>query len=201
MDIELNDLHRDMLSEVCNMAMSQATYTTSQLRGQGREATFDLPDIEVMSKRDFITGVGLEYKNGLIVQQVYSGALDGALLMCFSKDSERKISKIYFNTDKEIEEVEGIEVATICEIGNIFMNSFITHLRRFLNVSIQTDLPRMFFTGNYPEMLTSEMEQILILRSIFRVEDIHIEGKICMCMSDHMYERLLSKIGKCLGVL
>ncbi len=201
MEKEFNDLHRDMLSEICNLSMSEATFVTSQLRGKGQEAEFNLPDIEVLDKKDFIQGAELDYKTGLIVAQSFSGDLKGELFMCFSELTEKKIAKLYLETNKPIEEIDRIEVSTIAEIGNIFMNSFIVYLRRFLGESIHSDLPRVLFWENYSELFSREIEDILLVRTIFNADGISIEGKFGIGMSKDNFQNLLAKLNKILGVL
>ena len=187
----------DMLAEVFNMGMGQSANAISALSGVEHEVFFGVPDVDLMSREEFLGLFCKDSYTGMIVQE-YHGELEGKALMFYPELSGKELARVLIGSDLPADQIEVLESDALTEVGNIFINSSIACLGNFLDTDISTEIPQIVYNTNIVSDFFWEDDQIIHLNAPFEIEHLGIKGMVTFVVDNGTTKRLLEVIDKLL---
>lgn len=187
----------DILAEVFNMGMGQSANAISALSGVEHEVFFGVPDVDLLTREEFLNLFSKDTYTGMIVQNYY-GELEGKALMFYPELSGKELARILIGSDLPADQIEVLESDALTEVGNIFINSSLACLGNFLDTDISTEIPQIVYNTNLVSDFFWKDNQIIHLNAPFQIEHLDISGMITFVVDNGTTKRLLEVIDKLL---
>lgn len=193
----LSEDHTDMLAEIFNMGMGRSLGALSNITGKDHEITFSTPKVEVIGKDDFFIKVN-EFKRMAMIAQDYKGEIRGTAIFYLPTAAGKELARLLIGTEISIDQIEKLESDALIEIGNIFINSSISCLANFLNISIETKVPEMIFPDRILSWLKGS-DEIIHLNAKFNIAHLKLEGQVAFVLDNESIKKLIQIIDTYLG--
>lgn len=187
----------DILAEVFNMGMGQSANAISALSGVEHEVLFGVPDVDLLTREEFLALFSKDSYTGMIVQN-YHGELEGKALMFYPELSGKELARVLIGSDLPADQIEILESDALTEVGNIFINSSLACLGNFLDTDISTEIPQIVYNTNLVSDFFWEDNEIIHLNAPFEIEHLGISGMITFIVDNGTTKRLLEVIDKLL---
>ena len=135
-----NELHRDIIGEMMNIAAGQAAALLNEMTGE--EIALSVPTVSFPTRTEVASILESELDERLaIVTQQLTGVLEGiAAMMIVDHDSKALVS-IMIDPELPIDDVNELEAEAISELGNIVLNTTMGVLAESLDQEIIIGLP------------------------------------------------------------
>ena len=135
---------------------------------------------------------------GVYIAQDFQGIIKGRTILCYTKEcSISLLNAMYENI--QIEAISESGIATLNEIGNIIMVSYISAISNFINDKINFDLPEttVEISEKYFENLINELksyEKAIVIKNIMKIKDKDIKGYMFVLLSFKDFETVVQKL-------
>ena len=148
--MEFSDFDRDILQEICNMGVSHAANSLSQMAG--RKISISVPSLEALPPPDVYDKFGGKDAPvvGILVET--EGDAKMLLFLIFSRENARGLVKIMMGTEPAGDEFTEMELSAIQEAGNILGSHFTSTLADFLELDLKHKPPELI-DGTVGEVL------------------------------------------------
>lgn len=149
-DTPLDELERDALTELVNIAVSRAA---SSLRTMvGKLVGLDVPSIEILPRQEAARFVALENGDQLTgVGQHFDGGFSGRAMLILQEQSARHLSGMVLGNAGLVDDDGDLADEALAETGNVMLNACIGSIANMLKSSLQVGLPEMI-SGNASEL-------------------------------------------------
>ncbi|RDJ20856.1 chemotaxis protein CheX [Bosea caraganae] len=184
-NISLDELERDALTEVVNIGVSRAA---SSLRKMvGRQVLLSVPSVEIVTQAAAAALIGQRESEDLVaVKQEFEGAFSGRALLIFPETKSRELARAVMGDEASAEQVSELESEALAETGNVILNNCLGTMANMLKQSLKMSLPEIIRgTGERLFSETGEPDEgalVLFLYINFSVQDRNIRGYIAMLM-------------------
>ncbi|TCR65688.1 chemotaxis protein CheX [Bosea sp. BK604] len=184
-NISLDELERDALTEVVNIGVSRAA---SSLRKMvGRQVLLSVPSVEIVTQAAAASLIGQRESEDLVaVKQDFEGAFSGRALLIFPETKSLELARAVMGDEASAEHVLELESEALAETGNVILNNCLGTMANMLKQSLKMSLPEII-RGSGEQLFahaedTDEGALVLFLYINFSVQDRNIRGYIAMLM-------------------
>ncbi|MDB5524738.1 MAG: chemotaxis protein CheX [Rhizobium sp.] len=184
-DISLDELERDALTELVNIGVSRAAAGLRKM--VSKQVLLSVPAVEVVTRRTAAALIGQrEAENLIAVQQEFEGVFSGRALLIFPESNGRHLVRAILGDEVQDADIAEMELEALAETGNIILNGCLGTMANMLQQSLKMSLPDVR-RGNSDmlfEVLVTPVEDsfVLFLYINFSVRDHDIRGYIAMIM-------------------
>jgi chemotaxis protein CheC len=139
--VHLNQLERDALAELLNMAMGEAAASLNQLTGE--EIQLSVPSIEFVPAHEFGEKLSARVDGPVsVVSQNVEGPFSGAAVLIFSEKNSLELVRLILDPDVDLDEMTDTEQDAFVEIGNIIIGASVSTLGNLLGYEVRSSLPK-----------------------------------------------------------
>lgn len=184
LDITLDELERDALTEVVNIGVSRAAASLRKM--VGRQVQLSVPAVEIVTHKAAAALIGQRESEDLVaVRQDFEGAFSGRALLIFPETKSMELVRAVAGEDLSPEDLSELEGEALAETGNVILNNCLGTMANMLQRSLRMSLPEVqrgtgeeLFSaaGGGPDGL------VLFLYINFSVRERNIRGYIAMLM-------------------
>lgn len=203
--IELDELQRDMLSELFNLGMGSAASALSEMVSE--EVLLSVPEIKFMKKSELAKMLAAESGDHISgVSQNFHGMLLGKALLTFPTQKSLELVRLLLQDTVPIENLTEFEEEALLEVGNIIINAGLSSLADIFEDEITSDLP-IFNSGSSNDVINSAdnnanyQEAVLYLQVDFSIELQNIKGYVVYLLNVESMENLATSIDKYIAKL
>jgi len=184
-DVTLDELERDALTELVNIGVSRAAASLRKM--VGKQVLLSVPSVEVVTQSAAAALIGQRESDDLVaIRQEFAGAFSGKALLIFPEENSLELVRAIVGDEVDASDVVSLKDEALAETGNVILNGCLGTIANMLNQSLQMSLPRVLYgdgkvlfdvnTGMASEGL------VLFLYINFSVKDRNIRGYIAMIM-------------------
>lgn len=194
---EFSEDHLDILRELMNIAMGNATASIADLLqafGKMHIPQIMIRDMEGL--HEYIRTTIPEKQRSFVTKQLFGGMFSGEFLFVISEDSAMNLGHHLYDVE---EPSEGDIFDAVIELTNILSATIISRLTEELNTKVQFFVPSTeMIEGNgliSPEDLLN-YHRIIIISTQMEFEHQNISGHIFILTKDEMIGRLKELIDR-----
>ena len=182
---QLDDIERDALSELLNMAMGQAASSLSELAGH--EVIMSVPDVELIPRDTYLESIQDDSDNPLVsVSEGFAGDFSGDAVLIFFVDKSMNLVRALMEEYPSDEDLTELEEEVLIEVGNILLNACISTIANLIGQEFKTELP-YFSKGTLEQVIpgsgSEDDMQILLARIAFNLKDRDIIGQLVLTLT------------------
>jgi chemotaxis protein CheC len=185
-DLNLDDLERDALTEVVNIGVSRAAASLRKM--VGRQVLLSVPAVEIVTRRAAASLIGQRESEDLVaIHQDFQGAFSGRALLIFPETKSMELVRSVLGEDVGPEDLPELESEALAETGNVILNNCLGTMANMLQQSLKMSLPSVM-RGNGEQIFSrpdgngEDVALVLFLYINFTIQDRNIRGYIAMLM-------------------
>jgi len=198
----IHEIENDIIQEAINIGIGEAASVLSELLNA--RVTIRIPEIRVCNIADiplYINGKAQEM--GMFISQDFHGTLEGKAILTYSKKCSLSLINAIFREKREVLSLSNTDIASLQEIGNIIIVSFLAAISNVIEGMMTFSLPLVTvnLAGNYLNIMIKEMEKfekciLFVNEMIIREQGIHGYIFVLLTFNDIciITERLKSKL-------
>ncbi len=142
LDITLDELERDALTELVNIGVSRAAGGLRKMVGE--QVLLSVPSVEVVSRTAATALIREREGEALVaVRQDFSGVFSGRALLIFPQTTSLSLVRAVTGGVLSEAEVNDIEDEALAETGNIVLNGCLATMANMLRQPIAMSLPEV----------------------------------------------------------
>ena len=189
----LNDVERDALAEIANVAMGRAATSLRQL--VHNEVVLTVPSIEILLDSAAARVISRPDQSHLIaVHEDFRGLFSGRALLIFPETNSLELVRAIVGREMPLDEVAELEIEAIQETGNIVLNSWISTLANLLKHNLIMSVPQVIRGDGTAIFQTSQEKFVLFLHINFAIRETTISGYLALLMDLPSMEALRALI-------
>ena len=177
----LNDVQRDAVTEIINIAIGQAASALSQLVED--EVRLSVPLVHFLTPDQ--AGVRLDEETGggesVAVRQTFQGRFNGDILLIFPERRSLHLVRQMLGDDLPVDQLTELEQEALMEVGNIILNACLGSLANQLGMGVESSLPcyirgrgrHILDNGDHRRHNDSEMVMFLHVDFSVKTKDVH----------------------------
>jgi chemotaxis protein CheC len=183
--VVLTELQLDALTELVNLAVSQAAKSLAEMVRQ--EVTLSVPKVEIVTRERAIrTMSARRWTNLIAVHQMFEGDIEGRALLIFPEERSLELVRAVVGGELSLEEIVELEHEALAETGNVILNGCLATIANMLERSLKISLPEVLRGATSDvfglEPPPRDAGSVLFICINFRLRDRNIEGYIAMLM-------------------
>lgn len=177
----LDEVQRDAVTEIINIAIGQAANALSQLVED--EVRLSVPLVHFLTPERAATRLDEETGGGesVAVRQSFNGPFAGDILLIFPERRSLHLVRQMLGDDLPVDQLTELEQEALMEVGNIILNACLGSLANQLGMGVESSLPsyvrgrgrRILENGERPDAAPSEMVMFLHVDFSVRAKDVH----------------------------
>lgn len=184
-DVTLDDLERDALTELVNIGVSRAAASLRKM--VGKQVLLSVPSVEVVTQSAAAALIAQRESDELVaIKQEFAGAFSGKALLIFPEENSLELVRAIVGDEVVAADVISLKEEALSETGNVILNGCLGTIANMLNQSLQMSLPRVLYGDGKvlfdvnAGVVTEGL--VLFLYINFSVKDRNIRGYIAMIM-------------------
>lgn len=198
--IVLNNYEKDILSEIGNMCVGNATTALAQILGKRIE--IEMPSVRVISIDKLHVYVHVEPEEPIlgIHMQILGGAKGNALMIFPRADAYKLVDVLIGPFPQEMGSLTEIGISALKEVGNIVVSSYLSALSAFTGISsfpstvtlssgAIKSLLHLAFTGMKPE----DCKETILVEAMFKEKRRNLEGSFFIVFDAGSIHMILKK--------
>lgn len=196
--LDLNDLQKDALKEVGNIAAGHAATALSQLLNT--KVHLSEPRIDILMFRELATRVGYEDRLVAALHMYIRGDAPGQIVLLFDRDqSTQFVSTFIRRIIGDIQIFDSIADSTLKEIGNIIAGSYLSAINNLTGRNVLPSVPSLSY-GTVQSAFRSLMsivpdQNVLLIESAFLDKQRAVAGQLILIPETGSLIPLLSVFG------
>lgn len=196
----LNDMHLDVLKEICNIGSGNAALSISQMFGVS--LGIDIPGIDIIDINHAVLKLGGAeiVRAGLLLP--VSEDLNGMLMFLFTHEFAGILLKSIMGTElNSFEEIDEMGLSMMNEVSNIAAASFINSIAEMTDMKINLAPPSstIDMVGaimNVPAVYYANIsDKILLMENRFDCGGVKANANVLLLLEIDSLERLMQKLG------
>ncbi len=187
--VPLDDLERDALSELSNIAMAKAASSLRQMIQS--EVLLAVPSVEILTGGAAAQLVAKPDNPKLVaVRQDFAGAFSGRALLIFPERNSLELVRAVVGRQLPLDDIVDLEDEALAETGNIILNSWVATIANLLKSALKMSLP-IVIRGDSQHMFESATSTyVLFLHIKFDIRHKEIRGYVALLMDIPSLEEL-----------
>jgi chemotaxis protein CheC len=183
-DLGLDELEVDALTELVNLGVSRAAVSLRDLVGE--QVHLSVPSLSVLSKPEAAASIrGPEGRHLIAVRQAFEGEFSGRALLIFPEANSLELVRAVAGAHLSLEDIAELEHEALAEIGNIILNGCMGTIGNLLRRNLVMSLPEIlrgqgldFFDLSNPPA----EDVVLFIRINFTLRGREISGYVALVM-------------------
>ncbi|MEW6109881.1 MAG: chemotaxis protein CheC [Nitrospirota bacterium] len=186
----------DALKELINIGVGRAAGVLSEM--VSCHISLQVPFIKILSPAEIkIEMEELGRHRVSAVRLGFKGPFSGSAALVFPPDSALKLVTVLTGEEPGTLELDSVRVGTLSEVGNIVINGVMGSISNVLKQSINYSLPN-YMEDNIDNLLALDETEpgatVILARTRFTIEKLHIEGDIILIFEVGSFDALLAAI-------
>ncbi|MBY0204118.1 chemotaxis protein CheC [Paenibacillus polysaccharolyticus] len=206
----LNELQKDLLTELVNVYVGQAANMLSEI--VDKHIVLNIPEVDLISIKEvdpedrrynILFAEGHLFRSSL----QFGYQFQGKAFLMFPAEQAKVLANMCLgelteNVDANDCLLMDTDLDVLQEISNVLLNAIIGEFGNFLEIKLEYVLPDielLHVTRTDPQILLQNEVYILVLHTSFLLADTDIKGIIVIALSMDSISSLLDKINALLG--
>ncbi len=137
----VNDIERDAVTELLNVAIGRAAASLSQLVED--QVHLSVPFVDFLTPDDACKRLTHETKgcDSVAVRQQFSGEFYGNILLIFPESRSLDLVRGMLGDEVPLDQLTELEQEALLEVGNIILNACLGSLANQLDLPVESSLP------------------------------------------------------------
>jgi len=194
--MDLDDLQLDILREVSNIGVGNASIALSKMMGS--KIDLSIPTINILQLNKVIELVGEGDRHIAGIHFKILGDAHGNILMILPKISAFQLIGLLLK--KEIEastDLEEVDYSVLRETGNILTSAYLSAISKMLNISLFPSVPGLIIdtSKRVMQQIMTEMEHpegvSAILETRFKEKNSSVHGRIFLALDKDSIAKII----------
>jgi chemotaxis protein CheC len=183
-DLGLDELEVDALTELANIGVSRAALNLRELVGQ--EVILSVPSLAILTRVEAADLVSRNQPNHLVaVSQSFEGEFSGRALLIFPETNSLELVRAVATGHLSLEDIVDLDPEALAEIGNIILNGCVATIANLLQRNLTMSLPEII-RGTGADLFglakSAADDVVLFIRINFSIKGREISGYVAMVM-------------------
>ncbi|WP_225986401.1 chemotaxis protein CheC [Rufibacter sp. LB8] len=140
MELQVNELERDIIKEILNIGLARAADSFAAIAKD--RVLLKVPDLQLMEPEDLLKIVRAYESSHIIIQSDIKGELNGSTLMLFSDMHVQQLSNVCLGLQVDGKDpLSEMQESLLLEISNIITGALVTQLANILKANIYGSPP------------------------------------------------------------
>jgi chemotaxis protein CheC len=192
----LNPDQMDALTELVNIGVGRGASVLNTMLSS--HISLVSPSLRIIAAANLAQEMRAFSEEQLAVVRLgFKGSFAGSAELMFTASEAAKLITALTNEDPPTEDIDALRAGTLCEIGNVVLNSVMGSFSNILALRFSFAVPN-YAEGNYRHLwCLSDITKdsvILLARTHFRVEQFQTEGNINVFLQLPALDTLLAAI-------
>jgi len=195
--INISNEQIDILTELINIGMGRAAASLNELLDSF--ISLQIPRVWVFRVDSVPEELAKFGSNPLfIVRQDFQGPFSGKVALIFPPESASSLVSVLTGEEEGTADLDSVRAGTLCEIGNILINSVLGSICNVLECTVNFSLPN-YIESNIPTILEqviskSKEKIILMAKTCFTIEELKIEGHFLLLLDTESFDSLINAV-------
>ncbi|AVM72689.1 chemotaxis protein CheX [Magnetospirillum gryphiswaldense] len=207
----LNEVQRDAVTEIINIAIGQAASALSQLVED--EVRLSVPLVHFLTPDQAAIRLDEETGGGesVAVRQTFQGRFNGDIMLIFPERRSLHLVRQMLGDDLPLDQLTELEQEALMEVGNIILNACLGSLANQLGMGVESSLP-CYIRGRGGRILDTgdrsgtggDSEMVMFLHVDFAVKSKDVHGYLAFVMDitsahhfvDAVHAYVMAQIGE-----
>ncbi len=198
--IKLNAFEKDILGEIGNMCVGNATTALAQILGKRIE--LDMPNVMIVGTDKLHTILKVDPEEHIIGihMQILGGAKGNALMIFPKRDAYRLVDVLIGPFNQNIGSLTEIGISALKEVGNIVVSSYLSALSAFTGISafpstvtLSSGATRSLVNLAFVGMKQDSNDETILVDAVFRESKRNLDGKFFIIFDAGSMHAVLKK--------
>ncbi|MCC0635715.1 chemotaxis protein CheC [Clostridioides sp. ES-S-0001-02] len=197
---QLDNIHIDALREIGNIGSGNAITALASMINSKIEVL--IPMVKILEYNEATNLLGGPENKVVCILLDMKGDINGMFMFLLDESITKLMLNSLFNKDEAfLDEITGIEISAIKEIGNIMASSYVNAIASMLNMNISISVPDMCIDMvgavlNVPMIRFSDVgDKILFIENKFKNSDNYFISHILMIPEMDSLKDILVRLG------
>ncbi|MCC0656445.1 chemotaxis protein CheC [Clostridioides sp. ES-S-0123-01] len=197
---QLDNIHIDALREIGNIGSGNAITALASMINSKIEVL--IPMVKILEYNEATNLLGGPENKVVCILLDMKGDINGIFMFLLDESITKLMLNSLFNKDEAfLDEITGIEISAIKEIGNIMASSYVNAIASMLNMNISISVPDMCIDMvgavlNVPMIRFSDVgDKILFIENKFKNSDNYFISHILMIPEMDSLKDILVRLG------
>lgn len=199
-NLELNEIHIDVLKEIGNIGAGNAATSLSQMLS--KRIDMNVPEVSLLEYDDIIESIGGAENVVVGILVSFDGDINGVILFLLKKEFVHLIINSLLGTElHNFEEISEMEMSALSEIGNIMVSSYVNSISSLTNMKIDITVPSLNIdmSGALLDAVTAEFseaaDKVIFIKEKYFCQDETVYSHMLLLPSMSSLEILLKRFG------
>ncbi|OIQ98321.1 CheY-P phosphatase CheC [mine drainage metagenome] len=199
MSIALDDMERDVITELFNIGVGRAAAAFSTLTRE--TVTLSVPRIDIMESASAIQVMMADSVEPVVgIRQDFAGPLTGVAALIFPERKSLEIVQAAINDGFPLDDISELERETLLEIGNIILNSCLASISDILGTPSSASLPHLVYSDtenvvrDFSAATHPEDEIVLFLHIDFSISRLEASGYLLFVLGMEGAEKFIAAV-------
>jgi chemotaxis protein CheC len=194
--VDIKEEQLDTIRELFNIGVGRAAHTLSTMLNSFIQ--LEVPTVEIFSNPDYS-----ELKKSFNLDQVstvsmdYESSFSGSVFLMIPPESATVLVSALVNEEPGPISLDPVRAGTLCEVGNMIINSLMGSISNVLQETVNYSLPE--YTENTFEHILQEKSEndetsICIANTTMKIKELEINGNLIVIFKVGHLEKLLASI-------
>jgi len=194
--MNLTDEERDVLSELVNIGVGQASSTLNEMIGH--HIHLKVPRVKMIYEHELHEYMCDDGDGGMFssVNMSFQGDFDGRAMLVFPQKSANILVSSLLGEASD-DGMNELKSGTLVEVGNILINGVMGSMANMLGASLRYTVPD-YLECEALHLVKGESEDgmLLLAEASFVIDDLRVEGNVLLFFQVASFERLLACVAR-----
>jgi len=188
----------DIIRELINIGIGEAANALSQL--VNTRVIIRVPDVHILNVGDIQEYIKKEIKTlGVYISQDFKGVFNGKTILVYTKECSISLLNAIYGNQMTTSSLTESAIATLNEIGNIIMVSYISEISNMINGRLSFALPEVTVEISekyFRNLLTEigELDKAIVVKNEMRIKDTDIQGYMFVMLSFSDFKKVVDTL-------
>ena len=171
---QITEYHLDAIKEIFNIGVGRGAKVLSQLLESSIK--LQVPEIQIFEGKDLAQ---LRQKIGSDdlsnVKMNFNGSYDGTVALSFERETAKNIVGVLIEEEPSQVELDSVSTGTLCEVGNMIINSLMGSVTNILTGEVHYSLPEYTEESLEVALNMNKTEPIVVVvaDTLMTIEKLH----------------------------
>jgi len=196
--MQLTEDQIDALKELVNIGVGRAASVLNEIVNS--YIKLQIPFIKVLTPQELQQELKQRFDDDILsaVQLRFSGSFRGIAELVFPKESAKILVAIVTGETSGDQDLDGVKIGTLSEVGNIIINGVIGSISNVLRQQMNYGVPQ-YIEDKIENLLSGDIQSddaVLLAQTQFTIEDLRIIGDIILIFEVKSFDALLAAISQ-----
>ena len=194
--MNINNEQLDTIKELFNIGVGRAAQTLSTMLNSFIQ--LEVPTVEIFEDPDYSELENrLNLDNVSAVSMDYESSFSGSVFLMIPPESATVLVSALVNEEPGPISLDPVRAGTLCEVGNMIINSLMGSFSNVLQETVNYSLPE-YKESTFENILLEKSEQketsICIANTTMKIQELEIRGNLIIVFKVGHLEKLLASI-------